>query len=86
MFTLRKASEPPFPYTAVSYIRVSTDGSIHFMNSPKSKTDKRELISLLEESKTTGAKFIAPWVGRYKTDIFEIDDVDKAIEELSMYL
>lgn len=86
MFTLRKASEAPFPYTSVSYIRISADNSVHFINAPTSKKAKEELIDLLTESKITGAKFIAPWTGRYKTDIFEIDDVDKAINELYEYL
>ena len=86
MQNLRKASEAPFPYGAVSYIRISQNGEIHFMNYPRSKTSKLDLINYLEESKTTGDKFIAPWVGQYKTDIFEIDDIEKAIEELSEIL
>ena len=83
MLEPRKASEVSFPYTGVSYIRISDNNDIHFVNAPKSREDKLNLLELLKESKITGAKFIAPWVGQYRTDIFEIDDVDEAINCLT---
>ena len=86
MLSLKKASEVLFSYDEVSYIRISTDGSIDFMNAPQSKKDKRELVDLLVISKITGAKFIAVLCNDNKTDIFEVDDVNKAIEELELCL
>lgn len=79
---LRKASEAPFPYKHVSYIRVDADGSITFLNAPKSEKDIVKLSVMLEQSKTDGSKIIAPWPGKYKTDIFEIDDINAAIKEI----
>ena len=42
----------------------------------------RELIAALFEAKANGDTIIAAWVGRYKTDMFLIDDVYFVIENL----
>ena len=50
---------------------------------PKRKKSK-EKLSFMDKLEM-GSIVIAAWVGRYKTDMFLIDDIDLVIQQLSDY-
>lgn len=46
------------------------------------KTSLNNLTAALIEAKEKGSVVIAAWVGRYRTDMFCIDDIDLVIQQL----
>lgn len=84
MNAMRKSSEVEnngFPFTDVTYTVIHEDGEMEFCNNPLTKTNRRYLVELMSEPNTQ-KKFIACWEGRWKNDMFIIDDLAQAVEKL----
>lgn len=76
--SLRKASDASsFPYTwkTAPFIYVSTDGRINTAQSPADK------MSMLQEKEPNDI-ILSVWPGDWRSDVFEIDDIDLAIKAL----
>lgn len=84
MNALRKSSEVAqgeFPFTDVTYTVIHENGEMEFCNAPVTKTNRRYLVELMSEPNTK-TKFIACWEGRWKSDMFIIDNLEQAIASL----
>ena len=80
---LRNASESDvFPYHSVTYIMIEKDGRVTFKLPSRSRRADDLLINMFDYAEEEGAVLIAPWVGEWRTDIFRIDDFNKARESV----
>lgn len=84
MNALRKSSGTNFPYyfdSNITYIEVKNNGEITFACACR-KGDMRSLVDVISRVKRGESKLIASWPGKYRTEIFLIDELDKLLEEV----
>lgn len=74
LINLRKTSETPeFPLGVPKvnpYLFLANDGTISQISG---KTEAMKFLSLARENKGT---IVAGWVGQWRTDMFQVDDLD----------
>lgn len=65
------------------YTVIPKDGTEpRFLQPGGNKTAAHGLAQVLREVENNGDTVIAAWVGRYRTDMFLIDDISAVISEL----
>ena len=85
-FRSQKEAGLQFNFQGAIYTVIPKNGETpKYIQPLKSKTASNDLINALTEAKENGSIVIAAWVGRYKTDMFLIDDIDLVIQQLSDY-
>lgn len=79
----QKEAGESFAFTYAVYTVIPKNGSLPRYMQPKSdKNAIRNLAEALHTAKAEGDTVIAAWIGKYKTDMFLIDDIDAVISEL----
>ena len=72
-----------FNFRGAVYTVIPKDGEMpRYIQPLRSKTDLENLVNALTEAKENGSIVIALWVGKYKTDMFLIDDIDLVLQQL----
>lgn len=72
-----------FDFTHAVYTVIPKNDELpRFMQPKRDKNAIRVLADALRTAKATGDTVIAAWIGKYKTDMFLIDDIDTVISVL----
>ena len=79
----QKDAGTQFNFKGAIYTVIPRDGKApRYMQSFNKKAALNDLTNALTEAKENGSVVIAAWVGKYKTDMFLIDDIDLVIQQL----
>lgn len=87
MNKLREIDNNDFPYISskITYIEIQNKDIIKFACAHR-KCDLKSLLDSIERAKNNESIIIASWAGNYRTDIFEVKDLNKLKEKIIEYL
>ena len=84
---MRQASEAdyfPFEDSTMCYFTVDKKGKVvHYPH--KNKSDKLELLNAIGDAKKGEIQMYAVWPGRYRSDLFLVDNLEAFTEEFNFF-
>lgn len=80
----QKETGPDFDFRGAVYTIIPENGTEpKFMQPLYKKGATEDLVNALREADANGDLVIAAWIGKYRTDMFLIDDMETVIKQLS---